>query len=241
MYTDTVKSRFFKHINKDNKNGCWEWIGSKTKRGNYGQFSLNGKPVRAHRLSFEFENGPIPEGMFICHKCDNPACVNPDHLFLGTQKENMADCVLKGRNSPPPHSIGEFHPLKLHPERAAHGEKHGCAKLTLVDVNDICEKARNGSTRQELADEYHVDKSSIYRIVHGKTWKRDGLNTSEINMKSNASMGERNASAKLTSIQVREIRLKHKSGMTQVQLQNEYHVSEPTIHNIVHYLSWKNV
>lgn len=241
MYTDTVKSRFFKYVNKDNVSGCWNWTGSKTKRGKYGQFSFGGKPVRAHRLSFEFENGTIPDGLFVCHKCDNPACVNPDHLFLGSQKDNMGDCKTKGRNSPPPRLIGEFHPLRLHPERVLHGEKHGCAKFTLAEVNLICEKLRNGSTQKELADQYHVNVSTIYRIVHRETWKRDGVNTSKINSRSNASSGERNASAKLTGEQVKEIRSKHECGMTQVQLQNEYHVSEITIHKIVHRLSWKTV
>lgn len=80
-----------------NDNGCWVWTGS-TNRG-YGTVSINGKNVRAHRASFEFHNKrKIKEGYYICHRCDNPPCINPDHLFEGTQKDNIQDCLKKGRH-----------------------------------------------------------------------------------------------------------------------------------------------
>lgn len=79
---------------------CWLWDASVDRKG-YGKINHNGKPKSAHRLSYEIAYGPIPEGMFVCHKCDNPPCVRPDHLFIGTNKDNMADMKSKGRGRKP--------------------------------------------------------------------------------------------------------------------------------------------
>jgi len=89
--------RFFTHVHIYNSNNsCWTWIGNKNKQG-YGYFGLNGKTWKAHRLVWVFAFGKIPGGIFVLHKCDNPMCVNPSHLFLGTHKDNMDDMVAKGR------------------------------------------------------------------------------------------------------------------------------------------------
>lgn len=82
-------------IRKD-ENGCWNYIGCTNSTG-YGHIRKNGKVQKAHRVSFEYFIGPIPDGLFICHKCDNPACVNPDHLYAGTQKDNVRDMFSRGR------------------------------------------------------------------------------------------------------------------------------------------------
>lgn len=80
--------------------GCWYWAGATN--GRYGKLKLAGRLEYAHRVSYQTHYGPVPEGLMVLHRCDEPLCVNPDHLFLGTQTENMRDCIAKGRFSPPP-------------------------------------------------------------------------------------------------------------------------------------------
>src|SRR3990167_3704102 len=94
---------FLSRVKKE-KTGCWIWLGTKSHK--YGAIVKNKKQIGAHRQAYIFFRGPIPEGMYICHHCDNPACVNPDHLFLGTHTDNMRDCVRKKRHNKP---IGEKH------------------------------------------------------------------------------------------------------------------------------------
>ena len=80
----------------ENENGCWIWSGNKTAHG-YGKMCVNGVGTAAHRYSYSVHKGPIPDGMFVCHTCDTPSCVNPDHLFVGTPKDNYDDMMKKGR------------------------------------------------------------------------------------------------------------------------------------------------
>ena len=118
---------------------------------------MNGKEVRAHRVSWELHRGPIPEGMSVLHKCDNPPCVNPEHLFLGTQKDNAEDCRVK--------------------RRTTCGEKDPRHKLTSKDVEGIRE-LRNSSNMsyRKLSKMFGVDRSTIIKIVSGKTWKESCAN-----------------------------------------------------------------
>ena len=99
-FKGTLEQRFCNCILIDDSEKCWLWIGP-TSNGRYGQFGRGSKPneirVKAHRFSWELFNGPIPEGMKVLHSCDNPPCVNPSHLFLGTQKDNAQDAIRKGR------------------------------------------------------------------------------------------------------------------------------------------------
>jgi hypothetical protein len=108
-YTKEDIERFWGKVEKsDNQNDCWNWKATLTRKKNgYGMFSLNADRFVAHRISFELKYGDIPEGMLVCHKCDNTKCVNPNHLFLGTQKENLEDMRKKNRGSNPPHLTGE--------------------------------------------------------------------------------------------------------------------------------------
>ena len=132
-------------------NGCWEWAGCKDGCG-YGRINRDGKLVRLHRAAWEKENGDIPEGMCICHHCDNPSCINPSHLFIGTQKDNMRDRARKGRYNNA-------------------GEDNNSAILKTSDVLVIRERIKKGDTCYSIGREYGVTGEAILAIKHHRTWK----------------------------------------------------------------------
>jgi len=145
--------RFTKKFDRPEE-GCWEWTASTSSTG-YGQINLTGNSgmVSAHRVAFTLENGPIPEGMSVCHTCDNPKCVRPDHLFLGTPKDNNHDCRLKYR----------------HP---AVGSLNHKARLIEDEVREIRGKYATGKyTQKELGRDYGVCYTTIGMIVRGERWK----------------------------------------------------------------------
>lgn len=136
---------------------CWLWKASITNKG-YGRYKVDGKVISAHRFSWWFTNGDIPEGMYILHKCDVRKCVNPDHLFLGTHQDNMEDMIEKDRHRP--------------------GEKSARAKLNQKEVNEIrnlyvrgkCNTTSEFSMRG-LAKKFKVDPGTIRDILKNKRWK----------------------------------------------------------------------
>jgi hypothetical protein len=133
---------------------CWYWRGSRNRLG-YGVIPMMGEN-KAHRVSWLLHRGPIPAGMNVLHKCDVRACVNPDHLFLGTQADNVSDMVAKGRNV----SIPRF------------GEDNPMSKLTKGCVSQIRAKyADGGTTMNELAREYGVSVMTVQRAIARKTWE----------------------------------------------------------------------
>lgn len=135
---------------------CWLWTRAKAVAGGYGIFGPSFKRVyRAHRFSWTVVHGPIPAGMFICHHCDNPPCVRPDHLFLGTNQENMRDCADKGRS-------------KLDPQR---GEAHHSATVTERQVRDIRRRYAQSQTPKVISKELGVSYRATWCIVHRLTWK----------------------------------------------------------------------
>lgn len=128
--------------------GCWIWMGNEGP-GGYGRVACAGKRIRAHRFSWEVYNGPIPEGVHVLHKCDTPLCVNPDHLFLGTIKDNSRDMHVKGRA---PNKKGINHPM---------------VKLTEKEVRSI---RLSSLPYREISSEFGVALSAISRIKSGKRW-----------------------------------------------------------------------
>jgi hypothetical protein len=146
-----IESRFWAKVKMGM--GCWTWCGSHTKTG-YGQIGRGGAGAGnwlAHRLSWELHFGPIPERLEVCHHCDNPACVNPAHLFLGTHAENFRDAVAKGR--------------------VQHGANHYRAKLDDIAVADIRRRAREGETEAAIAELYDIALSAVHKVIVRKNWK----------------------------------------------------------------------
>jgi hypothetical protein len=156
--------RFWTHV--DTSGECWEWQSVCGEDG-YGQFWFRSDFVRAHRFAYQITHGEIGDGMLICHTCDNPKCVRPEHLFQGTPAENSADMARKGRAA-----SGDRHVSRLYPERLMQGDRHYGAKLTQSQVDDIRRRfAAGGETQAGLAREYGVSRSAVYLIVSNKSWK----------------------------------------------------------------------
>jgi hypothetical protein len=144
--------RFWVKVQKTE--GCWVWIGAKTRDG-YGLFGTPGHNL-AHRFSFATFVGEPMRGLEVCHSCDTPSCVRPDHLFLGTHDDNMKDAARKGRIRPP------------------NGEDHPWAVLTLEQVREIRRRYVRGVTRQiDLAAEYGVKQTVISDVVRGETYREN--------------------------------------------------------------------
>lgn len=160
-----VADRFWSKVNKTDD--CWEWTGGLV--SGYGTINIDKRTYKAHRLSWIIHNGPIPDGMFICHHCDNRRCVRPDHLFVGTASDNMRDMVSKGRH---PYPTGDDHPARKDGSFILRGEQNPIAKLTEDDVRAIrSEYARGGISQQAIADRYGVSQPVISSIIRREWWR----------------------------------------------------------------------
>lgn len=131
---------------------CRVWQGARTGRG-YGTIAHNGRSVGTHRLAYELWRGPIPDGLHVCHSCDVRACINPDHLWLGTHVDNMRDRGVKGRCVTP------------------RGESHPSAKMSRAVVGEIRRRAAAGERQKSIATKMGFTLSSVGRVVRGETWK----------------------------------------------------------------------
>jgi hypothetical protein len=166
---------------------CLEWTASRNRKG-YGQFRLDGKTERAHRVAWQIAHGPIPDGLHVLHKCDNPPCVAVEHLFLGTDADNAADRDAKGRHLSArgdahgthrhPESLvrGDAHWSRQHPECLARGEQNGRAKLNADNVRAIHQRRAQGLTLKQIAAKFGVSFSQISAILARKRWAHVDLN-----------------------------------------------------------------
>lgn len=197
-FTASDLERFWSKVAKGD--GCWTWTGATVKR--YGRYVIDGRKGKvlrsgAHRVSWRIHFGEIPNGLCVCHRCDNPPCVNPAHLFLGTSAENTADMIAKGRNAKGDRSGSRLHPERLargenhyshtHPEKTARGERHrsrlhpelivrgvdvNTAKLTPAEVLEIRAAVKAGLlSKSEIGRRYGVSHGVIWQISTRRTWK----------------------------------------------------------------------
>ena len=148
--------RFWSKVDRSGgEDACWPWLAGKRHQG-YGQYGFGNradgtfKNYKAHRLAYELVCGPIPPGMHACHRCDRPDCVNPRHIFLGTNADNVADRIAKGRTR--------------------RGATHPYAKLTEPKVLEIVERVRLGETDTEIARTFGLNNTAIRDIRTGKNW-----------------------------------------------------------------------
>ena len=185
------KKRLWEKIDRRGDHECWPWMACTGSNG-YGQLSCGGRMRLAHRLVFECEFGPIPKGLFVCHSCDNPPCCNPEHLSIGTPKDNLRDAAQKGRTAsgdrngsrtqpervargdrhgwhtkPESRPRGDRNGSRTKPERLVRGEYHSSAKLTEDAVRAIRADTR---LQREIAADYGVDQTLISQIKARKLW-----------------------------------------------------------------------
>lgn len=200
-------------------NECWEWQGHVDANG-YGVLNRGGKTHRAHRFVYEALVGPIPAGLLLMHSCDNPPCVNPNHLSPGTNADNVADCVQKERNN--------------------RGEEMWSAKLAEQQVLEAREKfatGRYGIT--QLARSYGITDGPMWELLHGITWKYLPLAAPR---PGGPARGSKSPASKLTEEIVAEIREKFATGNhSQADLAREYGLTATPMSQLIRGVTWKHV
>ena len=207
-YSEALKDKFMKKFTVTAL-GCWDWSGRIPSNG-YGTIHFKGKTYRAHRVSMMVMRNEDPGELYVCHKCDNKKCVNPDHLFLGTSSENLMDASRKGR--------------------IAFGSRSGNSKLSEKDIVAIFEMEKSGKNAREISEMFPVSQSQICRILTNKTWNREKkIQTSRKHI----------GNSKLRQEHVDEIRSMTKKRYFEAQeLAKMYGVSKSTIWNILSNKTW---
>lgn len=156
---ETIKSRLLSRVVVDQTTGCWNWTGATSKFG-YGRMGIDNRTYSAHRVSYQVFRGEIPEGLCVCHKCDNPPCINPDHLFLGTHSENIQDAYRKGRVLPPEGDMSQY----------KKGHKAFNRVLPDNQVVEIKRMIKAGIAPSEIARKVNVKRQVVADIKRGQAY-----------------------------------------------------------------------
>lgn len=201
--------------------GCWQWTGFCDKKG-YGTISIGNKTQRAARVAYHNFIAPVPPELLTCHHCDNPRCVRPDHLFLGTRVDNAQDALLKGRYNAPK------------------GEDHHGSKLISAQVMEIRELLSRSIPVKHIAQEYGVNPSTIHAIKSGKAWKH-ATSASSYKWGWKRRDGESHPKAKLKSNEVWLIRHLCHHGTTSKQVARMFRVSVSSVAFIRRGVTWKDI
>jgi hypothetical protein len=219
-----VEERFWEKCEVRGSNECWLWRAGCSPNG-YGRINLGTHEgvELAHRLAWTLMRGPIPTGLSVCHHCDNPPCVNPAHLFLGTRADNLADMKQK--------------------ERHARGERMGSAKLTEMDVRAIWNLLGRGVTHSTIASMYDVSNSTITNINTGTTWGHftQFLNRRPYRPACSRTAGVSNPMAKLTEGDVKTIKVLLHQGVVQRSIARLFSVTAANICSIKKGKTWSHV
>lgn len=226
-------ARFWSRVNVRARGGrCWEWKGSRQPKG-YGTFRLANSTLQAHRVAYALAVGNIPNGAHICHHCDNPPCCRPDHLFAGSNDDNVADAMAKGRG----HLRGVALGVDPTPsERRARGERQARAKLTASQVVELRHLVAQGIPYVALAQAYGINPAAVGLIAHGRTWAHIPGALATIPYR-----GENNKAHKLTEREVIDIRHQYALGASLASLARKYSVSAPTVKYVVTRKTWKHI
>jgi len=231
--TESSVQRFWAKVQK--AESCWEWIAARYLSG-YGHFAVTKRlHTSAHRFSWTLANGDVPDGLFVLHTCDNRTCVNPGHLFIGTQQDNMDDMRRKGRGA-----TGDRNGARLHPERIVRGEDCKNARFTEPDVIKMHDMRTRGFTLDEIARTFGSNFSQIGTILRGGAWSHIYEKLGPMHKKQ-MRKGEAVHTAKLTEKQVVNIIALHSSGLNNAEIGRTYGVARSNIRAIVTGKSWKHI
>lgn len=203
--------RFWSKVEHGEPDDCWWWTASRNKAG-YGILNFAGKSKLAHRVAWELQNdAKIPDGLSACHRCDQPACVNPRHIYLGTHQDNANDATERGRWN------------------HKRGEDNAVSKLTNKDVREIVARFNNGESGRAIAADYDIGSSVVHNIMSGKTWSH----LTGIQKGKTPDYTRRSRRTKLTDSEVVAIRERYRSGEDQDLLAAEYGLTATSIRNLV--------
>lgn len=162
--TEEAQLRFWSYVDRNADAECWIWRGDRSRFG-HGRFLFLGNRTQAHRYAYELTHGPLSDAAILCHKCDVPGCVNPSHMFVGTQKDNIQDSVRKGR-----WPTGRAHWCSRMPELVRRGERAGSSKLSEDQVAEIYRLCCAGSSYTSVAALFGINNTTAAQIHKGKTW-----------------------------------------------------------------------